>query len=620
MDDKYLHNNHSIETLTSLDTEIEDTRNYLKEIDQNIGNVDDRYKQNNKYNIIGEKKNSLEGYVSPKIFLEYGRVGEYKITSSLGKGSSSKVRLGISSSGEKVAIKIVGRKTAPKTYSKESQERRDERTYREVIISTLMKHPHIVRLKNFYYNELHFFLIFEYVDGVMLLDLITKKERKNYVLSENEARRYFNQILSALSYLHSYSIVHRDLKIENVLIDNKGNAKLIDFGLSNFFDERRYLNTFCGSLYFAAPELLKGIKYRGPEIDVWSLGVILYVLLQGRVPFDDQNIHQLHLKIKKGELKIYGQISDEAKFLLKKMICTDTEIRYGLEDVIKSEWVNDKKGNNRLEINYNSYNNYFLDRKISKLHENAIRFLQLVAGKQFKELKNDIIQYKKISKASLNSTIAINRPSVSLYYLFIESLEDSTVDYKNNIEKINNLKIKDYKEKSRDEIIHKFISLIFEKDRKKSFSRYFQPTVFVEESENEEYKSLDSIRNDSNDNECGNNDNSFSSCITNHPKVKNTFIKGIFNHLTFKTSLDHTNVRKSVTEFLAKENIGYEIKEKSYNCSVRSNTHECNFKLSLYYNLLFRKYFLSLKRLSGSAELYKNVKETIKSMINTLDG
>ena len=129
-----------------------------------------------------------------------------------------------------------------------------------------------------------------------MLDYIISHGR----LKEKQARKFGRQIASALDYCHRNSIVHRDLKIENILISKTGDIKIIDFGLSNLFSPRQHLKTFCGSLYFAAPELLQAKQYVGPEVDVWSFGIVLYVLVCGKVPFDDQSMPALHAKIKRG--------------------------------------------------------------------------------------------------------------------------------------------------------------------------------------------------------------------------------------------------------------------------------------------------------------------------------
>jgi len=145
-------------------------------------------------------------------------------------------------------------------------------------------------------HQHHYYMVSEYVNGGQMLDYIISHGR----LRERVARKFARQIGSALEYCHKNSVVHRDLKIENILISHTGNIKIIDFGLSNLYNPGSSLFTFCGSLYFAAPELLLAKMYTGPEVDVWSLGVVLYVLVCGKVPFDDESMPALHAKIKRG--------------------------------------------------------------------------------------------------------------------------------------------------------------------------------------------------------------------------------------------------------------------------------------------------------------------------------
>jgi serine/threonine protein kinase len=142
----------------------------------------------------------------------------------------------------------------------------------------------------------HYYMVFEYVNGGQLLDFIIAHGR----LRETVARKFARQIASALDYCHRNNVVHRDLKIENILISQTGNIKIIDFGLSNLYNPVAHLSTFCGSLYFAAPELLNAKVYTGPEVDVWSFGVVLYTLVCGKVPFEDESMPALHAKIKRG--------------------------------------------------------------------------------------------------------------------------------------------------------------------------------------------------------------------------------------------------------------------------------------------------------------------------------
>jgi len=173
-------------------------------------------------------------------------------------------------------------------------------------------------------HQHHYYMVFEFINGGQMLDYIISHGR----LRERVARKFARQIGSALEYCHRNNVVHRgewpnhmhrsqlyssavdsDLKIENILISQTGNIKIIDFGLSNLFNPTDHLSTFCGSLYFAAPELLNAKVYTGPEVDVWSFGVVLYVLVCGKVPFDDQSMPALHAKIKRGVVEYPGWLS-----------------------------------------------------------------------------------------------------------------------------------------------------------------------------------------------------------------------------------------------------------------------------------------------------------------------
>ncbi|CAI4219424.1 unnamed protein product [Parascedosporium putredinis] len=158
-------------------------------------------------------------------------------------------------------------------------------------------------------------------------------------LKEKQARKFSRQIASALDYCHRNSIVHRDLKIENILISKTGDIKIIDFGLSNLFSPRAHLKTFCGSLYFAAPELLQARAYTGPEVDVWSFGIVLYVLVCGKVPFDDQSMPALHAKIKKGAVDYPSWLSSDCKHLMSRMLVTDPKQRATMHEVSNHVWM-----------------------------------------------------------------------------------------------------------------------------------------------------------------------------------------------------------------------------------------------------------------------------------------
>ncbi|SCV04417.1 LAMI_0H15962g1_1 [Lachancea mirantina] len=282
-------------------------------------------------------------------------LGDWDFLETVGAGSMGKVKLAKHKyTGEMCAIKIVNRATkafmhkeaqlpAPKT-QEEMMERerkldkeisRDKRTIRESSLGQILYHPHICRLFEMCTMSNHFYMLFEYVSGGQLLDYIIQHGS----LRERNARKFARGIASALQYLHSNNIVHRDLKIENIMISTSGEIKIIDFGLSNMYDPKKQLHTFCGSLYFAAPELLKACPYVGPEVDVWSFGVVLYVLVCGKVPFDDENSSVLHEKIKQGKVDYPQHLSIEVISLLSKMLVVDPFRRATLKQVVNHQWM-----------------------------------------------------------------------------------------------------------------------------------------------------------------------------------------------------------------------------------------------------------------------------------------
>ncbi|KZO97280.1 Pkinase-domain-containing protein [Calocera viscosa TUFC12733] len=288
-------------------------------------------------------------------------IGDYTMTKTLGAGSMGKVKLAThNGTGEKLAIKIVPRSAtalqpnpfpgsstlAPQNVAapaptnpndpKSKEASKEIRTIREASLSLLLHHPYICGMRELIVHPHHYYMVFEYVSGGQMLDYIISHGR----LRERVARKFARQIGSALEYLHKNSVVHRDLKIENILISQSGNIKLIDFGLSNLYNPQNHLSTFCGSLYFAAPELLNAKVYTGPEVDVWSFGVVLYVLVCGRVPFDDQSMPALHAKIKRGVVEYPNWLSQECKNLLSRMLVTNPVLRATLTEVLNHPWMN----------------------------------------------------------------------------------------------------------------------------------------------------------------------------------------------------------------------------------------------------------------------------------------
>ncbi|KAL9614846.1 MAG: hypothetical protein Q9167_000679 [Letrouitia subvulpina] len=279
------------------------------------------------------------------------QTGDWSLGKTIGAGSMGKVKLAKNlETGEQVAVKIVPRQSTDEHRDNRDRERADHskevRTAREAAIVTLLNHPYICAMRDVVRTNFHWYMLFEYVNGGQMLDYIISHGR----LKEKQARKFGRQIASALDYCHRNSIVHRDLKIENILISKTGDIKIIDFGLSNLFSPRTHLKTFCGSLYFAAPELLQAKQYTGPEVDVWSFGIVLYVLVCGKVPFDDQSMPQLHAKIKKGVVEYPQWLSSECKNLISKMLVTDPRQRASLSEILSHPWMT--KGFNTVPENY----------------------------------------------------------------------------------------------------------------------------------------------------------------------------------------------------------------------------------------------------------------------------
>uniref|UniRef100_A0A672SWH6 non-specific serine/threonine protein kinase n=1 Tax=Sinocyclocheilus grahami TaxID=75366 RepID=A0A672SWH6_SINGR len=208
--------------------------------------------------------------------------------------------------------------------------------FREVRIMKVLNHPNIVKLFEVIETEKTLYLIMEYASGGEVFDYLVAHGR----MKEKEARAKFRQIVSAVQYCHQKRIVHRDLKAENLLLDADMNIKIADFGFSNEFTIGSKLDTFCGSPPYAAPELFQGKKYDGPEVDVWSLGVILYTLVSGSLPFDGQNLKELRERVLRGKYRIPFYMSTDCENLLKKLLVLNPGKRGSLEQIMKDRWMN----------------------------------------------------------------------------------------------------------------------------------------------------------------------------------------------------------------------------------------------------------------------------------------
>ncbi|XP_035221038.1 uncharacterized protein LOC118193974, partial [Stegodyphus dumicola] len=209
------------------------------------------------------------------------------------------------------------------------------RIRREIQIMSSIQHPHIIHIYEVFENKDKIVLVMQFASGGELYDYLSEKK----VLSDVEARRIFRQIAAAVYYCHKNKICHRDLKLENILLDEKGNAKIADFGLSNVFDEKNLLKTYCGSPLYASPEIVKGVPYYGPEVDCWSMGVLLYTLVYGAMPFDGSNFKKLVTQISEGDY-FEPKKKSNASELIKKLLTVNPSKRATIVDICTDYWVN----------------------------------------------------------------------------------------------------------------------------------------------------------------------------------------------------------------------------------------------------------------------------------------
>ncbi|KAJ5154359.1 Ubiquitin-associated domain (UBA) [Penicillium coprophilum] len=268
-----------------------------------------------------------ESVQSPSTTRDMQRLDQYQTVKVLGEGSFGKVKLAIHQpSGRQVALKIIPRR---KLLSRDMV----GRVEREIQYLQLLRHPHIIKLYTVIATKTDIVMVLEYAERE-LFDYLVRKGR----CADDEARKFFQQIICAVEYCHRHKIVHRDLKPENLLIDNQKNVKIADFGLSNIMTDGNFLKTSCGSPNYAAPEVISGKLYAGPEVDVWSCGVILYVLLVGRLPFDDDYIPALFKKIAAGTFHIPGYISSGAARLIRAMLQVHPVHRITIPEIRQDPW------------------------------------------------------------------------------------------------------------------------------------------------------------------------------------------------------------------------------------------------------------------------------------------
>ncbi|XP_078316535.1 maternal embryonic leucine zipper kinase-like isoform X4 [Crassostrea virginica] len=300
--------------------------------------------------------------------------GLYHLRETIGSGGFAKVKLAYHAlTGEKVAIKIMDKRSLGEDLP---------RVKTEIEAMKDLCHQHICKLYQVIETETKFFMILEYCPEGELFDYIVSKDK----LSEEEARIFFRQIVAAVAYIHSQGYAHRDLKPENLLLDEDQNLKLIDFGLcakpKGGIDSQLF--TCCGSPAYAAPELVSGREYLGSEADLWSMGILLYALLCGYLPFDDDKIPSLYKKIQSGKYDTPSWLSDDSKSLIGSMLQVDPKNRVTIRHLLKHPWL---MADAQCPVEWHSKYKRSLD-------EDCLTELAVHYGKTKKEMESSVSEFK----------------------------------------------------------------------------------------------------------------------------------------------------------------------------------------------------------------------------------
>ncbi|KAI9366016.1 kinase-like domain-containing protein, partial [Zopfochytrium polystomum] len=258
-------------------------------------------------------------------------LGDYVLEKTIGEGCFSKVKMATHfPTGQKVAIKCIDKLSLSTAVGA------SERALREILVLSRLRHANITRLLEVVDTEQYVYLALEYEAGGELFDYLLSHP----TLPEDDARRLFRQIVGAVQYCHANGVVHRDLKPENLLLDEGGNIKIIDFGFSNVLREKSLLETMCGSPAYAAPEMIGRKAYNGEAVDIWAIGVILFVFICGRLPFDDSHMGKMYVSIMTGKFSFPEGTAEGPKSLISSILKVKPSERASLAAMRSHPWTN----------------------------------------------------------------------------------------------------------------------------------------------------------------------------------------------------------------------------------------------------------------------------------------
>ncbi|CDW77508.1 protein kinase domain containing protein [Stylonychia lemnae] len=296
-------------------------------------------------------------YTNKRLEVPVTTLDYYKFMKLIGKGAFGKVTLGIHKlTGKQVAIKTVDKSLMKDEYQK-------KKVLQEVHLLKKVRHQNVIRLLEVFESPKHLLMVMEYAGGGDLLQYVKKRRR----LEEDEARKIFKQVVYGLAHCHCRSVLHRDIKLDNILLDNEGEIKICDFGVSRIIKKNQRITEQCGTPAYIAPEIISDSGYEGFNADVWSLGVLLYAMICGTVPFKAQNMHDLHQIITSGSFQYPPQIepllSDESKDLINKMLVLDPNERISIPEILSHQWMVSKDEMILQDDMIDLTNGTFLNRK-----------------------------------------------------------------------------------------------------------------------------------------------------------------------------------------------------------------------------------------------------------------
>lgn len=345
--------------------------------------------------------------------------GRVRLDKTIGSGSYGKVKLATDlSNGRKMAVKFI-----PLSSIKKSAH--VLRIRREINLTTLLDHQNIIKLYEYIETDTDIILLMEYIEGNDLFNQIVGMPSHSF--TEAEARPLFQQLVASLEYCHRHRVIHRDIKPENVMVNKDGKVKLIDFGFATMYHANKVLETNCGSPLYAAPEIVKGIHYRGPEVDCWSLGVVFYAMLTGNLPFEDKKLKGLYQKICLGSFEMPKTLSPSAKDLIRRMLTVDNGKRASMLQIQKHPWLTGGLSLpkslpifSRMKNAYNDFDD------ISSTAAQTHTFLvhaphHTVRGEPDKDIIREMIAYGYPDPAEAGILVRAdgNDPALSIYLLLL---------------------------------------------------------------------------------------------------------------------------------------------------------------------------------------------------------